>query len=152
MTGATQNNTGGNRPHGPAGTTRRERAFVLAGLGLAAAVTLCAFLIRILAPQLADLSPGADVLAALWFAAVAWTVAATIVHAFWLGFRRGDWSAFGGHRFPEDGESLDWSSQTGSYAWMRIAEEHERLMRADDGDAKNVQNDLLGIEDEDENE
>ncbi len=74
---------------------------MLAGIGIAAAVTLSSFLMGILAPELADLTPGADVLAVLWFATIAWTVAATIAHAFRLGFRRGDWSAFGGHRFPQ---------------------------------------------------
>ena len=72
------------------------------------------------------------VIGPLWFAAIAWTVIAAIAHALRQGFRHGDWSAFRGYEFPDDGDGFDWSTQSGAYAFMRIAEEHERLMREGD--------------------
>ncbi len=51
------------------------------------------------------------------------------------GFRHGDWFAFRGYEFLDDlndDDALDWSTQTGAYAWIPIAEEHERLIREGD--------------------
>ena len=48
------------------------------------------------------------------------------------GIRRGDWSAFRSYELPDGrDERIDWFTQTGQYAYMRIAEEHERMMRGD---------------------
>ena len=100
-------------------TAWRERAFVLGGLGLALAGTAA-----ILA-----LGAGRDLIGPLWMAATAWTAAAQIAHVLWLGLRHGDWSAFEDRQLPADEDSLDWSTRTGAYAYMRVADEHERLMR-----------------------
>ena len=97
----------------------RERAFGFGGLAAAAIAT----------PALLFLSMGADFIGRLWFTAIAWTVMAAIAHALWCGFRHGDWSTFCNYEFPDDGDAFDWSTQTGAYACMRIAEDHERLMR-----------------------
>ena len=95
---------------------------MLGGLAAAAIAT----------PALLFLGLGADVIGPLWFAAIAWTAIAAIAHALWRGFRHGDWSGFRNYEFLDDGDGFDWSTQTGAYAWMRIAEEHERLMRGED--------------------
>ena len=100
----------------------RERAFGFGGLATAVIAT----------PALLFLEMGADFIGPLWFAAIAWTVIAAIAHGLWCGFRHGDWSAFSGYEFPDDGDGFDWSTQTGAYAFVRIAEEHERLMREGD--------------------
>ena len=113
------------RPHthrSPRKAAWRERAFVLGGLATTATAT----------PALLFFGLGADVIGPLWFAAIAWTAITAIAHALWRGFRHGDWSAFRGYEFPDDGDGSDWHTQTGTYAWMRIAEEHERLMREGD--------------------
>ena len=100
----------------------RLRAFVLGGFALAALYT---------AASLA-LGAGAEAIGPLWMAAIAWTVFASLAGALWRGFRRRDWSAFRGYEL-RDGrdERIDWATQTGQYAFMPIAEEHERLMRGD---------------------
>ena len=66
------------------------------------------------------------VIGPLWLTAIAWTVIAANAHTLWRGFHHGDWSAFRGYEFPGDGDGFDWSTQSGAYAFMRIAEEHER--------------------------
>ena len=100
--------------------TWRERLFVLGGLALAALYT---------AASLAA-GTGAEAIGPLWMAAIAWTVAAATAAALWQGFRHGDWSAFRRHRLPDGSEeNFDWSTKTGRYAYLRIADEHERLMR-----------------------
>ena len=52
-----------------------------------------------------------------------------------LAFRRGirarDWSAFRRYRLSGNGDLIDWSTKSGAYAYMRVAEEHQRLMRGD---------------------
>jgi hypothetical protein len=101
-------------------STWRERLFVLGGLALAALYT---------AASLAAGS-GTGAIGLLWMAAIAWTAAAAIAAALWQGFRHRDWSAFRRYRLPDgSGESFDWSTKTGRYAYLRIADEHERLMR-----------------------
>ena len=109
-------------PRRPGQTTWRERAFVLSGPGLALAATLC-----ILA-----FGRGVAAIGGLWLFAALWTAAAAAVHAVWLGVRHGDWSAFYGHAPPRDGDTLDWSTRTGDYSYVRVAAEHERLMRGGD--------------------
>ena len=104
-------------------TTWRERLFVLAGLGLATLFT---------AGSLA-FDAGTAWIGPLWMAAVAWTVLASLAGALRRGFHHGDWSAFGRHDLDRGREDeIDWSTRTGAYAYLRIAEEHERLMRDDD--------------------
>ena len=68
---------------------------------------------------------------AAWAIAIAWAVVFSLALALRRGLRRRDWSAFRRHRLPGNGETLDWSTRTGAYAYMRVAEEHERLMRGD---------------------
>ena len=74
----------------------------------------------------------AVVLAGFAVAAVLWTIPASLACALRRGIRRRDWSAFTGYTLPDGrDERIDWATQTGSYAWEPIAEEHERLMRGD---------------------
>ncbi len=100
-------------------TTGAERLFVLGGLALAALYT---------AASLA-LGSGVEHVGPLWLAAVLWTIPGSLACALRRGFRRGDWSAFRRYRLPGDGELVDWTTRTGQYSYMRIQEEHERLMR-----------------------
>ncbi len=103
-------------------TTWRARLFVLGGLMLAALCSAAALL----------LDAGTDLLGPLWIGAIAWTVLASLAGALWRGFRHRDWSAFRSHELPDGrDERIDWATQTGQYAYMPIAEEHERLMRGD---------------------
>ena len=102
-------------------TSWRMRAFVLGGFALAALYTGASL----------ALGAGAEAIGALWMAAIAWTVPASLAGALWRGFRHRDWSAFRGYELPDNGELIDWTTQTGEYAYMPIAEEHERLMRGD---------------------
>ena len=101
--------------------TRRERAFVLGGFAVAALAT---------APALV-LDDGLEVVAALWLAAAVWAFVASLALALRRGFRDGDWSPFRSTGLPENNDTLDWSLKSGSYAYMAVAEEHERLMRGD---------------------
>ena len=103
-------------------TTWRERLFVLGGFALAALYT---------AASLAAGS-GTEAIGALWMAAIAWTAMASLAAALWQGFRHRDWSAFRRYRLPDGREDrFDWGTKTGAYAYRRIQEEHERLMRGD---------------------
>ena len=95
---------------------RAERIVVLAGF---APAVLCTLLRPIL-----DI--GGDVAADLWICAALWAVFASAV----LAFRRGR-SAFRAWSLPDNDELVDWTTQTGAYAYMSVAEEHERLMRGD---------------------
>ena len=100
---------------------RRERAVVLGGFAVAALATAPAFLLG------GDL----EVVAALWLAAAVWSFIASLALALRRGLRDGDWTAFRRRGMMDDAELVDWSTQTGEYAWMAVAEEHERLMRGD---------------------
>ena len=101
-------------------STRRERLFVLGGIALAALYT---------AASLAAGS-GAEAIGALWMAAIAWTAIASLAAALWQGLRRRDRSPFRRYRLADgSGDSFDWGTRTGAYAYLRIQEEHERLMR-----------------------
>ena len=97
----------------------RERAFVLGGFPVAALWTAAAAL----------LGTGMEAAGPLWLAAVLWTVPTSLALALWCGFVHRDWSAFRRHRLSDgSGDTFDWSTRTGSYAYLRIQEEHERLM------------------------
>ncbi len=102
-------------------TTRAERACVLGGFALAALATAPAFL----------LDGGLEVVAAIWLAAAAWAFVSSLALALRRGFRDGNWSAFGRCELADDNDTLDWSLKSGAYAYMAVAEEHERLMRGD---------------------
>ena len=101
--------------------SRRERAVVLGGFAVAALATAPAML----------LDGGLEAVAALWLVAVVWAFIASLALALRRGLRDGDWSAFRRSGLPGDKDTLDWSLKSGSYAYMRVAEENERLMRGD---------------------
>ena len=105
----------------PLRTTPAERAVVLGGFALAALATAPAFL------------PDGDLeaVAALWLAAAAWAFVSSLALALRRGFRDGDWSAFRRSGLSDDTDTLNWSLKSASYAYMAVAEEHERLMRGD---------------------
>ncbi len=106
----------------PRRATWRECLVVLGPLGVAALCTAVAAILGI----------GMEIAAPLWLAAVLWTVPSSLALALRRGLRDGDWSAFryrGCDRARDD--LLSWSTRTGAYAYLRVAEEHERLMRSD---------------------
>ena len=106
----------------PARTTPAERAIVLGGSALAALCTALAV----------PLGAGIESVAAAWLAAGVWAFVSSLALAVRRGLRHGDWSAFGHCELPDGREEdLDWSTRTGRYAYLRVAEEHERLMRGD---------------------
>ena len=81
-------------------------------------------------------APG-DWIGAIWLVAVLWTVAASLVQALWAGVRYGDWSAFACTNspcaaLPHDDEDHDLAMRTGVFAYLRIRDRHEALMREDD--------------------
>ena len=116
MTRTQDSNTGAlARPR----TTRRERAFVLGGFAVAALCTAWS----------AAAGAGLEPVAAAWLAAGAWAFLSSLALALRRGLRDGDWSAFRGVEPFDNGDTVDWSTKTGAYAYMRIAEEHERLIR-----------------------
>ena len=107
-------------PAGPR-STWGERVIVLGGPAIAVLWTAASL----------TLDTGMETVGAAWTIAIAWTVVSSLGLALRRGLRRRDWSAFRRHRLPGNGDVLDWSTRTGSYAYMRVAEEHERLMRQD---------------------
>ena len=101
--------------------TWRERAFVLAGIGVAGGASGIG----------APLGAGEDILAPVWLAALGWTVLATIAHGLWRGIRRSDRSAFReAYEPPHHRDILDLGTGTGVGAYRRIAEQNEQLMRS----------------------
>ena len=102
-------------------TTWVERCVVLGGFAAAALCTIPAFLH----------AGGLEAVAALWLTAAVWAVLSSLALALRRGLRNCDWSAFGRYEITDSTELIDWSTKTGEYAWMRIAEENERLMRGD---------------------
>ena len=77
---------------------------------------------------------GADIetIAAAWLAAVAWAFVASLALALRRGFRRRGWSAFGRYTTCRTTPSfIDWSTKSGAWFDMALAEENERLMRGD---------------------
>ena len=122
MTRTFNDRTGPTAPQGAPGSTSTERAVVLAGFAVAALWTAIA----------AASGTGLETAGAAWLAAILWTVVASLACALRRGIRRRDWSAFRRYTLPDGrDERIDWATQTGSYAWEPIAEEHERLMRGD---------------------
>lgn len=100
--------------------TWEERAFVFGGIAAAGATSAIG----------APLGAGVDLLAPVWLGALGWTVLTTIAHAFWRGFRRGDWSGFReAYEPPHHRDTLDLATGTGVGAYRRIAEQNELLMR-----------------------
>lgn len=109
-------------PETPPGITCTERLAVLAGPALAATWTAVA----------AVLGTGMEIAGMLSLAAIGWTVVSSLALALRRGIRRGDWSAFRRPRL-HDGrdERIDAATNSGQYAHLEIAEEHERMMRDD---------------------
>ena len=77
------------------------------------------------------LDTGMETVGAAWTIAIAWTVVSSLALALRQGLRRRDWSAFRRYRLSGNGDLVSWSTKTGAYAYMRVAEEHDRLMRGD---------------------
>ena len=106
----------------PSRTTWAEYAAVLGGFVAAALWTIAAF----------ALDAAVETVGAAWLAAILWTVPASLACALRRGIRRRDWSAFTGYRLPcGRDERIDAATQSGQYAFIEVAEEHERLMRGD---------------------
>ena len=120
----------------PVRPTRRERATVLGSFALAALVTVVS----------AVTGAGLEPVAAAWIAAAMWAFFSSLVFALLRGFRRGGLfrrklrQRKPNHRkvrkvrkvrsrLPEDTELIDWSTQSGAWLDMVVAEENERLMR-----------------------
>ena len=98
----------------------RERLFVLGGFPVAALYT---------AASLAA-GAGTEAIGPLWMAAILWTVPSSLALALRSGIVHRDWSAFRDYELPDGSrDTFDFGTRTGSYAYLRIAEEHERLMR-----------------------
>ena len=94
---------------------------MFAGIGIAVAVTAASV----------ALGAGLEPVGPVWAAAVVWSVVASAANVLWRGFCHGDWSAFREYEPPElNRDAIDWSTRTGAYAYMRIAEENERLLRS----------------------
>lgn len=125
-------------PHEPPRrSTWRERVFVLGGLALAVPATAVSLAI--------GMDGGA--IGFIWLVAVAWTAFASLACALRSGLADNDWSAFRGggrrreclrHECPRReclpdtrGESFDWNTRTGAFAYMRIADDRERLLGGD---------------------
>ena len=102
-------------------TTPAERAVVLGGFAVAVFCT----------PLSVATGAGIETVAAAWLAAAAWAFVSSLALALRRGFRRRDWSAFGRYGMPDDTELIDWSTKSGSWLDMAVAEENERLMRGD---------------------
>ena len=122
MTRTFDDSTGPPAPAGTPRSTRTERAVVLAGFALAAFWTVVA----------TASDAGLETAGAAWLAAVLWTVVASLACALRRGIRRRDWSAFRRYTLPDGrDERIDAATQSGQYAFIEVAEEHERLMRGD---------------------
>ncbi len=93
--------------------TWRERLFVFAGIGVAAAVT---------AVSLA-LGAGMEPVGLVWAVAIVWTVLANFAHVLWRGFRLGDWSAFRDYEPPGvNHDAGDFATGTGAYAYRQLTD------------------------------
>ena len=102
-------------------STWGERVVVLGGLAIAVLWTAVSLM----------LDTGMETVGAAWTIAIAWTVLCSLALALRRGIRARDWSAFRRYRLSGNGDLIDWSAKSGAYAFMRVAEEHERLMRGD---------------------
>ena len=105
----------------PARTTPAERAVVLGGFAVAALCTAPAFL----------LDGDMESVAALWLLAAAWAFVSSLALALRRGLRHRDWRAFGRYEMTDGTELIDWSTKSGGWYDMALAEENERLMRGD---------------------
>ena len=101
--------------------TRAERLVVLGGFAVAALWTAVAAILGI----------GMETVGAAWLAAVLWTVPTSLALALRRGFVHRDWSAFAGHELPDDTDTIDWSTKSGSWYELAVLEDNERLMRGD---------------------
>ena len=118
MTRTQRSNTGtAARPR----TTWAERAFVLGGFAVAALYTAAAAL----------LGTGMEASGPLWLAAVLWTVPTSLALALRRGFVHRDWSAFHDYEPPDDNDTLDWSTKSGGWYDLALAEENERILLGD---------------------
>ena len=108
-------------PGRPSRPTPGERATVLGGFAAAALATAWS----------AATGGGIEVAAAAWLAAGAWAAVSSLAFALRRGIRDRDWSAFGRHALPDDTELIDWSTKSGGWYDLALAEENERLMRGD---------------------
>ena len=107
---------------GASAPTPAERAIVLSGLVLAALCTAWS----------ATTGAGLEPVAAAWLAAGAWAFLSSLALALRRGLRDRDWSAFRRCGLSDGREDrLDFSLKSGRYAWMRVAEDNERLLRRD---------------------
>ena len=102
-------------------STWAERAIVLAGFAIAVLHTAVA----------AMLDTGMETVGAAWTIAIAWAVVSSLSLALRRGIRARDWSAFRRYRLPHNDDLVSWSAKSGAYAYLRVAEEHQRLMRGD---------------------
>lgn len=111
------------KSNGPAGApaTRSERAVVLGGFAVAAGCTPPALL----------LDAGPEAVAALWLAAAACAFVSSLALALRRGLRRRDRSAFRRCTLPHDTELIDWSTQSGGWYDLALAEENERMLRGE---------------------
>ena len=108
-------------PRSASRPTLAERVIVLGSFAAAALWTAVSF----------KFGTGTEAIGPLWLAAIAWAVVSSLALALRRGIRNRDWSAFRGNEFPDNSDHFDWSTKTGRYAYLRIAEEHQRLMRGD---------------------
>ena len=102
-------------------TTCAERCVVLGGFASAALCMIPAFLH----------DGGLEAVAAIWLVAVVWAFASSLALALRRGLRLRDWRAFGRYEMTDRTELIDWSTKSGAWFDMAIAEESEQLMRED---------------------
>ena len=111
-------------PPAPAGTPRStgtERAVVLGGFALAALCTAWSV----------ATGTGIEPVAAAWLAAGAWAFLSSLAFALRRGVRDRDWSAFRRAELSDSTELIDWSTKSGRWLDLAVAEDNERLMRGD---------------------
>ena len=70
-------------------------------------------------------------MAAAWLAASVWAALSSLALALRRGLRHRDWRAFGRYEMTDSTELIDWSTKSGAWFDMALAEENERLMRGD---------------------
>ncbi|MDE0050473.1 MAG: hypothetical protein OXO52_11845 [Rhodospirillales bacterium] len=114
-----------NAPDRASGISRWERAAVLGAFALVALMTVAS----------AVLGFGPEPVAAAWIAASVWAFVASLVFALRSVFQRKlrnpdhrKVRTVGGP-CPDDTELIDWSTQSGAWLDMAVAEENERWMR-----------------------
>ncbi len=98
--------------------SRRERALVLGGFAAAALYSSVA----------AILGTGMEAVGPLWLAAILWTVPTSLACALRRGFRDRNWSAFRDYDLPDNTDTIDWSTKSGGWYDLALAEENERLL------------------------